>query len=294
MTYKIAALACFGMTLASFGAGAQPAAQPLAQPAAQPATVVGPATDAAAPRKPVLQVKPVLWRPKAISKSQVRPILKPEQMVTGAAADEAFVPASQVNALPVQMSQAAAVSAPAPIQFAAAHAGVPTAEVSPAPNELPAATVADFKGRYLGAGVEVALAPTQDEPPRRMSLVVIDGDAQQFTVKWATMKLGANFKPEAVKATEQALTFRPSGAPNRYVAVAEAPDQPAPDATATIDGRAMVVMLTTKLPDGTPSIQRYERALTETGMNVKFTRSEKGALVRQVNLTLTKSASGVW
>lgn len=286
MTYRIAGLIGLGMVIAAHNGMAQGQA-----PAALSATTPAPAPQTAKPvtAQPALVAKPVVvWRPKAISKSQLQPMLKPDRILSDTAANEAFVPVSQVNPL-------AAAAPPAQVTLVSTHAGVPTTEASAAPNDLPAAvTFADFKGRYLGAGVEVALAPAEGEAPRRMSQVIISGDPQEFTVKWATMKIGANFRPEAVKSSEQSLTFRPSGAPNRYVAIADAAGQPAPDANAVIDGRTMVVTLTTKLDNGTPSIQRYERTLTQAGMDVNFTRTENGAVVRQVNLTLTKGSSGVW
>lgn len=241
------------------------------------------------PPKPALQLKPTPWQPKTIHRSQLRPMLKPAALA-GEAADttaDVFVPAAQTNALSTQ-----AMAAGAPVQLAATHANVP-ASTGGAANPLPAATVRDFLGRYLGAGVEVALSPSANEPPRRMSQVEIVGDADEFTVKWATMRIGANFKPETVKASQQEITFRPAAAPGQFVAVAPAPGQPAPEATAEIKDRTMVVIVSTPTPSGR-SVQRYERTLTDRGMDVVFTRTDDGKLVRQVNLTLTRGSSSIW
>jgi hypothetical protein len=194
-----------------------------------------------------------------------------------------------VNALPA--APAATVSAVAPpVPIAAIHA---QAAADPAASSAPA-SLADFTGRYLGAGVEVALAPSPQEPPRRMSRVEIAGDEREFVMRWATVKLGPNFKPEPVKATEQELRFRPGSKPGHFVAVAGADGLAAPDATAEISGRTMVVIKTETLPDGRRSIQRYERTLTGSGMDVVFTRTEGGQLVRQVNLKLTRGPANFW
>jgi hypothetical protein len=42
------------------------------------------------------------------------------------------------------------------------------------------------------------------------------------------------------------------------------------------------------------SVQRYERTLTDRGMDVVFTRTDNGRLARQVNLTLTRSGGSIW
>jgi hypothetical protein len=237
--------------------------------------------------KPALLLKPAAapWQPKAIHRSQLRPILKPAALGDDTA--DVYVPPSQTNMLPTR-TEAAGV----PVQLAAAHANVPPA-AGGAVNPLPSATVQEFLGRYLGAGVEVALSPSPNEPPRRMSQVEILGDATEFTVKWATMRIGANFKAEKVKASQQEITFRPGAVPGQYVAVASEPGQPAPEATAEIKDRTMIVIVSTPTQTGR-SVQRYERTLTDRGMDVVFTRTDDGKLVRQVNLTLTRGSSSIW
>jgi hypothetical protein len=244
-----------------------------------------PLPSAAQTAKPALQLKPAIWQPKAIHRSQLRPILKPEtpDLETG----DVYVPPSQTNAMPTQ------AAAGAPIKLAAAHHSVPP-DANAAPNPMPPATLMDFMGGYLGAGIEVALSPSPNEPPRRMSQVEISGDTAEFTVKWATMRIGANFKAETVKSTQQEITFRPSAVSGRYVAVARTPGQTAPDATAEIKDRTMVVIVSTPIETGGLSVQRYERTLTSRGMDVVFTRTDAGKLVRQVNLTLTRSGGSIW
>jgi hypothetical protein len=243
----------------------------------------------AEPAKPVLQLKPTLWQPKTIHRSQLRPHLKPAiPAAAGEAEADVYVPPSQVNAMPARTGAVAG-----PVQLAATHSNVPP-EVSASANPMPAATIRDFAGRYLGAGVEVALSPSPTEPPRRMSQVEISGDASEFTVKWATMRIGANFKAETVKSSQQEITFRPSAMPGQFVAVAASGGETAPDATAEIKDRTMVVLVSTPLAKGGRSIQRYERTLTDSGMDVVFTRTDDGKLVRQVNLTLTRSGSSIW
>lgn len=277
MWLRALAPACAALALASLPAAAQPAMD-------------------AAP-KPVLQVKPVEWTPKKIHRSQLRPQLKPNLAET-TGDDDVYVPPAPVSAAPVQQPAtlqpvALQPAASQPVQTASA---LPAAPLQPATGAtpLPAAAIADFTGKFLGAGVEVALTPSSAEPPRRMSQVEITGDANEFTVKWATMRIGANFKPETVKTTQQELTFRPATTPGRYVAVAPGGSAPAPDATAEVQGRSMVVTVNVRLPSGQNSVQRYERTLTERGMDVVFTRVEGGRLVRQVNLTLTRSGDSIW
>lgn len=244
-----------------------------------------------APRKPALLLKPTLWQPKTINRSQLRPILKPD--LGGVEDQDVYVPPSQTNALPLTPPAQKVEAATAPVQLAAAHTNVPTADTASA-NPMPAAALRDFVGNYLGAGVEVALAPSAAEPPRRMSQVEISGDASEFTVKWATIRIGANFKAETVKSTQQEITFRPGAAPGQYVGVAAKPGDAAAEATAQIKDRTMVVVVTTPKPSGGKSIQRYERTLTGSGMDVVFTRTDDGRLVRQVNLTLTRGGSSIW
>jgi hypothetical protein len=237
-------------------------------------------------RGPVLQLKPVQWLPKAVHRSQLRPVLKPESAEAESA--DVYVPPAQTNALAVQP-----VAAGAPVQLAATHANVSPAQPAAAANPLPVA-VKDFVGTYLGAGVEVALAPSTTEPPRRMSQVDIKGDTNGFTVKWATMRVGANFKPETVKASEQEITFRPGATPGQYVAVGQDAAGAPVDATAELRDRTMIVVVATAGEKGGRSIQRYERTLTDRGMDVVFTRTDDGRLVRQVNLTLTRSGGSIW
>lgn len=286
MWLRALAPACAVLALASGPVLAQPAANPM---------------DAAAPveaaPKPALQIKPVEWKPKKIHRSQLRPQLKPA-LTAAEADDDVYVP--PVAAGPSAPAQPAALqpvalqpTANQPVQMATAQ-GTGQAPAASATNPLPAATLNDFVGKFLGAGVEVALAPAPAEPPRRMSQVEISGDANAFTVKWATMRIGANFKPETVKASQQELTFRPTTTPGRYVAVAPGGSAPAPDATADLTGRSMIVTVNVRLPSGQTSIQRYERTLTERGMDVVFTRTEGGRLIRQVNLTLTRSGGSIW
>jgi hypothetical protein len=242
------------------------------------------ANDPAMPRKPVLMLKPAPWVPKPVSKSQLRPQLKPQVQTAAEDTGDVYVPPEQVNAL---------TAAAPPVQLASAHASAQPSQHQGGASELPRATVQDFAGRYLGAGVEVALAPSAAEPPRRMSEVDISGTADEFTVKWATARIGANFKPETVKTTQQQFTFRPTAAAGKYVAVA-APGQPVPEATAELKGRTMIVIVVDTLPTGAKSIQRYERTLNDEGMDVVFTRTENGRVVRQVNLSLTKARSSIW
>jgi hypothetical protein len=242
-------------------------------------------------RKPALLVKPAPWTPKTIHRSQLRPQLKPALATVSAEADDdVYVPPVQAAAAPIPVSAPVALaSAAQPVQMAAVRPAVQVTETG-----MSAASIEDFKGKFLGAGVEVSLAPSPTEPPRRMSQVEITGDANEFTVKWATMRVGANFKPETVKSSQQELTFRPTGTPGLYAAiVAEGSGQPQ-NATAELSGRTMIVTVNNPLPSGQASIQRYERTLTDRGMDVVFTRTEGGQLIRQVNLSLSRSGKTIW
>jgi hypothetical protein len=90
------------------------------------------------------------------------------------------------------------------------------------------------------------------------------------------------------------MKFRPGAAPGHYVAVSAEAGQPAPQATAEIKDRTMTVVITGLNEAGGQSVQRYERTLTDQGMDVVFTRMEGGTLIRQVNLSLTRSGGSIW
>ena len=234
---------------------------------------------------PRLEIKPSgTW--------SARPQLKP----IGASAaidpsDEPYAPAMAAT-----VGQAAGETFTAAARSMPVALGVPNTSNTLTASQQASAAVAisDFSGRYLGSGAEVALANGSEKVAQRMSQVEITGSASEFTLRWATVKLGPNFKPLPVKATEQKLTFRPGPQQNQFVAVAQEPGEPAPDAKAWIEGRTLVVLKTERNEQGIPSVQRYERTLTDGGMDVLFTRTENGVVVRKVTLTLAKGPGTLW
>lgn len=285
-----AALLCLLASVSVIGTAAAQTAQTVPQPAgavAAPPAVVQPKPQA----HPKLRLKPGS-EIQAAADPDVYDPSAPGAKPLPASVSSAFVPGRAVApSTPAAIVPAAATSAMAAPTVSAALAQPAAAQ----PSLEPALPVKDFAGRFLGSGSEVALKGGGETAARRMSQVEIVGDEKGFSVTWATVKLGNNFKPVPLKSSSQTMKFVPTATPNYYVA------QDAGESTtgkasgwAKIKGATMTVVKMETLDNGTYSVQHYDRTLTEKGMDVAFSRFENGQVVRTVRLNLARAKTGLW
>lgn len=284
-----AALLCLLASASIIGTAAAQSEQAVPQPAAvvaAPAAVVQPKPQA----HPKLRLKP--GSEIQAADPDVYDPTAPGAKPLPASVSNSVVPGRiTAQATPAAIVPAAAGSAKVAPTVSAALTQPATAQQASEPARL----VKDFTGRFLGSGSEVALNGGGETAARRMSQVEISGDEKGFTVTWATVKLGNNFKPVPLKSSSQTMRFVPTATPNYFVA------QDAGESTtgkasgwAKIKGATLTVVKMETLDNGTYSVQHYDRTLTEKGMDVAFSRFENGQVVRTVRLNLARAKTGLW
>ena len=163
---------------------------------------------------------------------------------------------------------------------------------------LPAAaqqalTPTAFYGTWTGSGVaenrdSTYFAVTQ----RDLDVVIKPADNGGFTVTWTTViRSGGNPSQPNVRQRTQTRTFQPAPE-GRWWRAIESGDPFAGHSLiwARLARQTLTVYQMSVLPNGTFEIEEYERTLTGTGMDLKFTLRRDREPVRTVNAKLVKTA----
>jgi hypothetical protein len=151
---------------------------------------------------------------------------------------------------------------------------------------------AAFYGVWTGSGVAENRDSVYFAVTQRDLDVTIKPAGNGFTVSWTTVirKGGDPARPN-VRQRETTLTLQPTARPRVWRA-AESGDAIAgqPMAWARIVGQTLTVYRMTVQATGAFEIEQYDRTLTGTGMDLKFTLRRDREPVRTVNAKLIKTA----
>lgn len=149
-----------------------------------------------------------------------------------------------------------------------------------------------FYGTWTGSGVAENRDSTYFAVTQRDLDVIIKPAGDGFTITWTTVirKGGDPAKPN-VRQRQQTLTFHPAGHARVWRAQ-ESGDPMAGQALAwaRIEKQTLTVFQMTVLPTGLYEIEQYDRTLTGTGMDLKFSLRRDKEPVRTVNAKLVKTA----
>lgn len=151
---------------------------------------------------------------------------------------------------------------------------------------------AAFYGTWTGSGVAENRDSIYFAVTQRDLDVIIKPAGDGFTVTWTTVirKGGDPAKPN-VRQRQQTLTFRPLGKGGVWRAQ-ESGDPLAGQALswARIEKQTLTVYQMTVLANGAYEIEQYDRTLTGTGMDLRFSMRRDKEPVRTVNAKLVKTA----
>ena len=158
--------------------------------------------------------------------------------------------------------------------------------------------LSDFFGAYLGHGTEDSLSqPSADrEKQTRFSQVIIRPASTEngFTIEWSTLKLKGDDIPREADTKTYLQTFRGTDKDNVYRDVTSGDPNLLQDTSwAVVSGNTLSVVQVSVAPDGSYFVTHYDRTLTATGMDVRFTRFENSRVVRAVKLSLFKGPAKV-
>ena len=153
----------------------------------------------------------------------------------------------------------------------------------------------DFYGRYLGQGSETPADPAEAKDKasqKRMSEVVIEPAKAEsgFTITWSTLRLkGDDTSVGEADTKGYHQTFRGTNSATVFSDVTSGdPLKGAPTSWAYIHDDTLSIVMVQVQPNGGYFVTHYDRTLTPTGMDVRFTRIENSRIVRAVELTLQK------
>ncbi|GGX45813.1 hypothetical protein GCM10007385_11630 [Tateyamaria omphalii] len=154
------------------------------------------------------------------------------------------------------------------------------------------ADITPFVGQYSGSAEVMQANGTKI--PRDMS-VEINETKQGFTVKWSSVTHRASGK---LSEKSYSIDFVPSGRGDVYAAAQRKnvfghevqldPMKGEPYVWARIDGETLTVYSLFVDTDGGYSLQRYDRTLTEGGLNLNFQNIQDGEILRAVETFLVR------
>jgi hypothetical protein len=158
--------------------------------------------------------------------------------------------------------------------------------------------ISDFFGAYLGHGTEDSLSqPLADrEKQARFSQVIIKPVSSEkgFSIEWSTLKLKGDDIPREADTKTYLQTFRGTDKDNVFRDVTSGDPNLMQDTSwAVINGDTLSIVQVSVGPDGSYFVTHYDRTLTATGMDVRFTRFENSRVVRAVKLSLFKGPAKV-
>jgi hypothetical protein len=124
--------------------------------------------------------------------------------------------------------------------------------------------------------------------------VAIRPAGKGFMLSWTTvLRQGGDPKKPNVKRKSESVTFVPSGRAGIYVPTAGAGD-PVLQGRSTwayVHGQTLTVNSISVLDDGGFELQRYDRTLTDLGLELDFLSVREEGVARRVTGRLTKQAN---
>ena len=152
--------------------------------------------------------------------------------------------------------------------------------------------ISAFFGEFQGSGVSETTDSIYFAVTQRDMDVSIRPEGDGFTVKWVTVtrQSGDPNNPN-VKRKERSLTFKASSLPGIFKGVDKVDPMTGDYYWARISGNSLFVYVMTVAEDGKFQVQVYERTLSGTGMQLRFTRIRDGEPVRTVDAKLVKVAN---
>ncbi|MSO70296.1 MAG: hypothetical protein EXQ98_08510 [Alphaproteobacteria bacterium] len=124
--------------------------------------------------------------------------------------------------------------------------------------------------------------------------VTLQAAGQGFTLSWTTvMREGGDPKNPNVKRKSESLNFQPTERPGIFAPKEASRDPIAGGRTmwARVKGQTLTVSTIAVLDDGGFELQRYDRTLTDLGMELDFISMHDHGVARHVTGRLTKQAN---
>ncbi len=145
-----------------------------------------------------------------------------------------------------------------------------------------------FFGAFSGAGVsESNEAPGGKATIRDTVLEIRGAGAGGFTITWTTTSPGSVSGKAKTKTTT--MTFNPTPKPNVFEAAQQGNPVAGNDFMwARLSRQTLTVYAVTTQPDGRYEIQKWDRTLQGTGMQMVYTRLSDGEQSRIVRARLVK------
>lgn len=147
-----------------------------------------------------------------------------------------------------------------------------------------------YYGDWMGASIIPNTSAEKQSIDMRDTEVAITKAKNGFGLKWKTL-IERGFYPhgEDRRVKETALRFVPDGNSGKFrVQFAEPPLGAGTDVSAQIDDGGLVVVISATSKKGVNRIARYVRAVTGDDMDLKYTLSENGKIVRTVTGALRR------
>lgn len=171
------------------------------------------------------------------------------------------------------------------MRMLAAAAVLVLATVLPPVSSASAAPIDPFIGRWVGMGITENGAPAESVGFIDRDLeVIIEATADGFNVTWKTLRPSGSGREDKVKHTSVRVPFVQVGKPGIYrMAATSEPLSGSPYIWARVSDHMFEVHSITISQRGVLEYQKYTRTLlSENEMQLRFTRSLDGSIVRTV------------
>ena len=159
------------------------------------------------------------------------------------------------------------------------------------PSPASAASIDPFVGHWVGRGITENGAPAESVGFVDRELeVIVEATANGFNITWKTLRQSGSGRGDKIKHTSVSVPFVDVGKPGIYrMAVTHEPLSGAPYIWARVTDHALEVHSITISGRGVLEYQKYVRTLlTDDEMQLRFTRSLDGSIVRSVLAHLTR------
>lgn len=155
--------------------------------------------------------------------------------------------------------------------------------------------IAPFIGEYKGRAISDSGSGLAE---RDLSVLIEEKGDGGFEVEWTTISRGSS--SGKLKKKSYAVAFITTKRANIYSSAMKTnvfggrqamdPLKGDPYFWARIDGRTLTLFALHITDEGDYEIQVYDRTLTDTGMDLKFSRVRDGVVLKQINGTLERVA----
>lgn len=148
-----------------------------------------------------------------------------------------------------------------------------------------------FFGTYSGSGLALNEESDYFSLTMRDLDVSVQPSGKGFTLSWTTvLRQGGDPKNPDIKRKSETVTFVPSSRPGIYVPTGGAGDpvEAGRSVWARIKGQTLTVSTLSVLDDGGFELQRYDRTLTDLGMELVFLSMQNEGVARKVTGRLVK------